>query len=157
MSLSGYVIKLEQLYQTAKSHKMQALDEVLAYRLLNKANLPKEKKQLVRATFNEVKCEIMKDKLKKVFTNLSFEKRSKEEEVKLEQSNSFYVEDFLKREHNENALNGESVVQNTPRNRKCSYQKNKYQAFLKSLRYSWKLRWLRIVDSKFYWTNKCPD
>ena len=64
MSLSGSVIKLEQLYQTAKSHKTQVLDEVLAYRLLNKANLPKEKKQLVRATFNEVKCEIMKDKLK---------------------------------------------------------------------------------------------
>ena len=60
MSISNYVIKFEQLHQIAKSHKMEVLDGVLAYRLLNNANPPEEKKQLVWATVKEMKYEIMK-------------------------------------------------------------------------------------------------
>lgn len=55
MSISDYVIKLQQLHQIGKSHKMEVLGGVLAYRLLNNAKLPEEKKQLVRATVNEMK------------------------------------------------------------------------------------------------------
>ena len=39
ISLSDYVLKLEQLHKVAESHKMEVLDGVLAYRLLNNANL----------------------------------------------------------------------------------------------------------------------
>ena len=94
MSISDYVIKLQQLHQIGKSHKMEVLGGVLAYRLLNNAKLPEEKKQLVWATVNEIKYKIMKEQHKKVFTSLSFKKRSREEALKLEQSDSFYAEDF---------------------------------------------------------------
>ena len=88
---------------------MEVLDGVLAYRLLNNGNLPSKKIQLIRATANKIKYEIMKQ-LKKVFTRLSFEKRSREEAAKLEQCDSFYTENFVKRECNENALNRKSAV-----------------------------------------------
>ena len=39
MSISDYVKKFEQLHQIDKSHKMEVLDGVFAYRLLNNANL----------------------------------------------------------------------------------------------------------------------
>ena len=93
MSKSGYVIKFE--HQIAKSHKMEVLDGLLAYMLLNKAYLPEEKKQLVRATVKEMKYEIMKEQLKKVFNSLSSEKRCREEVAKLEQNDSFYARKIL--------------------------------------------------------------
>ena len=43
-SISGYVIKFEQLYFTVISFHMEILDGVLAYRLLHIANLNNEQK-----------------------------------------------------------------------------------------------------------------
>ena len=48
---------------------MEILDGVLAYRLLNSANLTREQKQLVKATVCKMDYDIMKDQLKKVFTS----------------------------------------------------------------------------------------
>ena len=53
MSISGYVMKFE--HQITESHKMEVLYGVLPYRILNNANLPEEKKKLLRATVNEMK------------------------------------------------------------------------------------------------------
>ena len=63
MSIRDYVMKFEQLHQIAKSHKMEVLDGVLAYRSLNNANIPEEKKLLVLATIEEMKYDIMKEQL----------------------------------------------------------------------------------------------
>lgn len=69
MSINDYVIKFEALFRTAKSHEMDIPDGVLAYRLLNNANLSEDKKQLIKATLKEMKYDEMKEKLKKVFTS----------------------------------------------------------------------------------------
>ena len=66
MSVSDYVIKFVQLYFKAKSFHMEILDGVLAYRLLNGANLTNEQKQFVKATVSKMDYQIMKDQLKKV-------------------------------------------------------------------------------------------
>ena len=98
ISLSDYVTKFEQLHQVAENHDMEVLDGVLAYRLLNNANLPGKKIQLIQATGNKIKYKIMKEQLKKVFTRLSFRKRSREEAAKLEQWNTmkmFFTENQL--------------------------------------------------------------
>ena len=65
MSISDYIIQFEQLYNNAKTHKMEILDGVLAYRLLNSASLSEQHKQLVRATVSEMKYSIMKEQFKK--------------------------------------------------------------------------------------------
>ena len=59
ISLSDYVKKFVQLHQVAENHDMEVLDGVLAYRLLNNANLPGEKIQLIWATANKIKYKIM--------------------------------------------------------------------------------------------------
>lgn len=41
-----------------------------------------------------MKYKIMKEQHKKVFTSLSFQKRSREEVVKLQKSDPFYAEHF---------------------------------------------------------------
>lgn len=69
MSINDYVVKFESLHRNAKSHKMDIHDGVLAYRLLNNANLSEDKKQLVKATLSKMTYDEMKDKLKKVFTS----------------------------------------------------------------------------------------
>ena len=69
MTIADYVIKFEQLYFKAKSFDMEILDGVLTYRLLNSANLTKDQKQLVKAIVSKMDYNIMKDQLKKVFTN----------------------------------------------------------------------------------------
>ena len=106
ISLRDYVKNFGQLHQVAESHDMEVLDGVLAYRLLSNANLPGKKMQLIRATANKIKFEIMKEQLKKVFTRLSFGKHSREEAAKLEQRDSFYPKNFVKRKHDENVLYG---------------------------------------------------
>ena len=60
MKINDYIIKFEQLYSKAKSHKMEILDSVLAYRLLNGAGLSESHKQLVHATVSEMKYDTMK-------------------------------------------------------------------------------------------------
>ena len=136
MSISDYVIKLQQLDQIGKSHKMEVLGGVLAYRLLNNAKLPEEKKQLVRATVNEIEYKIMKEQHKKVFTSLSFEKRSREEALKLEQSDSFYAEDF--------AILPSAFNKN-------SYQKRNSKLLQNPSNSDGKVSRCRTCDSKFYW------
>ena len=46
---------------------MEIHDGVLAYRLLNSANLSDRNKQLIKATLTEMKYSLMKDQLNKVF------------------------------------------------------------------------------------------
>ena len=69
MSMTDYIIKFELLHNKAKSHKMSIDDGVLAYHLLNSANLSENHKELVRATVKEMKYSNMKEQLKKVFTS----------------------------------------------------------------------------------------
>ena len=48
---------------------MEILDGVLAYTLLNSANLTSEQKHLVKAPVSKVDYQITKEQLKKVFTS----------------------------------------------------------------------------------------
>ena len=73
ISLSDYVIKLEQLHKVAESHKMEVLDGVLAYRLLNNANLPGKKIQLIRASANKIKYKITKEHLTRFLLDFHLE------------------------------------------------------------------------------------
>ena len=90
MLITDYIIKFERLYNKAKNYKMEIHDGVLAYRLLDSANLSENNKQLVTATLSETKYSVIKKKLNKVFTsdNTSVSYGIKLEEVKNE--SAFY-------------------------------------------------------------------
>lgn len=91
MSIADYIIQFERFHIKAKSHSMEIHDGVLAYRLLNGANLDESHKQLIRATLSEMKYDTMKEQLKKVFTNAgNAHKQNGEPAIKIESSASFY-------------------------------------------------------------------
>ena len=73
ISLSDYVTKFEQLHEVAENHDMEVLDGVLAYRLLNNANLPGKKIQLIRASANKIKYKITKEHLKRFLLDFHLE------------------------------------------------------------------------------------
>ena len=100
MSMNDFVNKFEDFYSKAKNYKMEILDGVLAYRLLNNANLSEDHKQLIKATMIEMSYKSMKDQLKKVFTAIKSEKPIfKEEcEVKTENSDIYYNDNNLDEE-----------------------------------------------------------
>ena len=50
MSMKDYLIKFAQLYTKIKDHRMELPDGVLAYRVLNSANLTSEQITLCKAT-----------------------------------------------------------------------------------------------------------
>ena len=95
MNMSDYFIKSEQLYFNAKSFDMEILEVVLAYRLLNSANLTNEQKQLVKSTISKIDYQIMKDQLKKVFTSTSTNVDKKADtdkiDIKSEENEVFYA------------------------------------------------------------------
>ena len=66
MTINDY-IHFERRHNKAKGYKMEIHDGMLAYRLLNKANISESHKQLIRATLPDLKYTTMKEQLKRVF------------------------------------------------------------------------------------------
>ena len=67
MPMKEYLIQFEKLYTNIKKHNMVLPDGVMAYRVLNSANLDSEQKQLCRATLSDLKYDLMVAQLKKIF------------------------------------------------------------------------------------------
>ena len=76
MKMSDYLNKFEQLYKKMKSYRTQMSENILAYQLLKYANLPELHEQMVKKTITNLKFNLMKDQLKKMFREslLSIEK-----------------------------------------------------------------------------------
>ena len=130
MSISGYVIKFEQLYFMAKSFHMGILDSVLACRLLNSANLNEEWKQLVKARVSKTDYQITKDQLKKFFTSSSCNVHNKIEEditdVKPDENDVFYTS-RCKNYRQQNSYRG-SINRNNHnfKNKNCNRKTNPF-------------------------------
>ena len=69
MTMKNYLVKFEHLYTKIKDHKMELPDGVLAYRVLNSANLSNEQMTLCRATMMDLKYPEMVKQLKRLFAD----------------------------------------------------------------------------------------
>ena len=73
---------------------MEILDGALTYMLLTSVKIYREQKQLVKATFSQSDCNIMKNKFKQVFTNnvgdLPPQSNLSEGKIKVETSHDVY-------------------------------------------------------------------
>ena len=69
MKMKDYLAKFEHLYTKIKDHQMVLPDGVLAYRVLNSANLTNEQMTLCRATMTELKYDEMVKQLKRLFAD----------------------------------------------------------------------------------------
>ena len=67
MNICAYLNHFEKLYNKIKTYGTQMSDNLLAYRLLKSANLPELHEQMVKGTITDLKYDLMKDQLKKMF------------------------------------------------------------------------------------------
>ena len=65
-SIDNYLTEFDIRYNRLKAHSIQLPDAVLAYRLLESANLEQSKSELVRATINNMSFTEMKAQLRKL-------------------------------------------------------------------------------------------
>ena len=66
MLMKDYLVKFEQLYTKIKDHQMILPDDVLAYRVLNSANLTTDQMTLCRATMTDLEYSEMVKQLRRL-------------------------------------------------------------------------------------------
>ena len=86
MSIQSFLNELEERLFKTKSYGSVTSEDVLAYRLLKSANLSNHHKQLIKATLPELQYDLMKDQLKKTFSNSSRHVPTEEDYVKTEEA-----------------------------------------------------------------------
>ena len=76
MGMTEYINTFERLYQKANYFKLELPDGVLAYRLLDSANLSDTHVQLARTTLLSLMYNNMQQQLKKIFSDGSVQSSS---------------------------------------------------------------------------------
>ena len=66
-SVQEFLNEFTQRYNKTKSYGTTMSEDILAYRLLKSANLSEQNEQLAKATASDLKFDVMKDQLKKIF------------------------------------------------------------------------------------------
>ena len=67
--IQEFITHFDMLHSKAKKHGSSWSDDVLGFRLLKSANLPARDEQLIKATITEIKYNIVKNKIKSIFTD----------------------------------------------------------------------------------------
>ena len=70
-SMQEFLNEFMRRYIKTKSFGTIRSDDILAYHLLKSANLSEQHEQLAKVTISDLKFDIMKDQLKKIFGDLS--------------------------------------------------------------------------------------
>ena len=99
-SIDNYLNKFDLMYNRLKSHKIILPDAVLAYRLLESANLEKTKSDLVRATITRMSFDEMKTQLRKLEDIAITSGENASFEIKEEPDDVLYNRDFGNRRGN---------------------------------------------------------
>jgi hypothetical protein len=151
---------------------MDIHDGVLAYRLLNNANLSEDKKQLVKATLTKMTYDGMKDKLKKVFTSSNTSQNFSGHAVKLETeqdgfqnvSETYYYNSNNSQRRGRGRTNFRNMGSRPfsgQNNNRGYYSNNNFNPRsnqnMNPLDGEGKVSRCIICDSKYHWADKCPD
>ena len=81
MSIQAYLNEFDKRLFKTKSYGTVMSDDILAYRLLKSANLSSFHEELVKATILDLRYNIIKDQLKKTFSDASRQIPTKSDEI----------------------------------------------------------------------------
>ena len=81
MKITDYINEFERMYSVLKNYHIELPTVVLCYRLLKSANLPKERRDLARATIAELTYEAMKKQIKAIYDHCSSNSDASEEVI----------------------------------------------------------------------------
>ena len=117
MDIKKYIIEFEKRYTKIKNYGSTVSDDLLAYRLLQRANLSKSSNKLLRATA-EFKFDAMKAKLKSLFLNESSTSTmtNEIESINLmdDVTNEVVYEEYYAQQHPPSRINEEYYAQQHP-------------------------------------------
>ena len=158
MPIKEYLIKYDSLYNKIKCHEMEIPDGVLAYRVLNSANLNEDEMRLCRATLSELKYDLMIKQLTKIFGDeVSCTLKEVKEESVFE--TSLRQQGYYQRNRNSRGRGGRSRYQqarNTAVDNKEQDSGNGQKKKLNPI-IDGKLTRCNGCGSKFHWFMDCPD
>ena len=93
MSIQAFLNEFDKRLYKTKSYGTVPPCDILAYRLLKSANLSNNHEELIKATIPELKYDLMKDQIKKSFSDTPRNIPRKNEEV-IKAEDTFLTEDF---------------------------------------------------------------
>ena len=164
MPIKEYLIKFDSLYNKIKKYKMELPDGVLAYRVLNSANLSDEEMRLCRATLNELKYETMTKQLTKIFGDiLTTQCLEESKEIKEEPVFEASVhQDYRSRSRytrGRGRTRGRNQYQRDSNRENAQNTNNERKKIDKALNpvIDGKQTKCNGCGSKFHWFNDCPD
>ena len=70
LSIPEYINEFEKSLCKVKNYGAEMSDNILAYSLLKNANVKQSKEQLIKATISDLRYNLMKEQLKKIFSDL---------------------------------------------------------------------------------------
>lgn len=91
-SMSDFILEFDQKYQKTKSFDMALPDAVLAFKLLESANLSTQERQLALTACTDMKYQSMKSTLKRIFGESSSSTRGNDEPIRIKQESAFYTD-----------------------------------------------------------------
>ena len=99
MKMKEFTVEFEKRHVKAKKHGCELSSDILAYFLLNQAQLTTEKKELIKATVGKLAYEDMKTKLLKVFGGVDKDSTAsgvtvKVEEIRIADEEALYGRDY---------------------------------------------------------------
>ena len=90
MSMREFLNEFDRLYEKCKKYNMDLPDVPLAYRLLNSANLPEDKRSMAKGSVTEFTYKNLKDKLRSIYDEMITVPGINEDGIKVEPTDAFY-------------------------------------------------------------------
>ena len=164
MKMKDYLVKFEQLYTKIKDHKMELPDGVLAYRVLNSANLTNEQMTLCRATMTDLKYDEMSKQLKRLFADAitsapgaqAMPVQPKDEHIFYNENNDTNSAVFYGDSRRRSWYHGSGSRRRGNYNSQVKKGGSDEKGILNPLDKDGNISRCRICDSKYHWQNVCP-
>ena len=156
MKMKDFIVEFEKRHVKAKNHGCELSVSILAFLLLNQAQLNSDKKELIKATIVKLEYEEMKTKLLKVFGGAEKENPMDSLSVKIEE-NTFYGRNY----QHQNTRTLRSNMNNRG-NSRTRYQYRGYprRGGAGGSRNSYKDKKqgrCNICESVFHYAKECPE
>lgn len=143
VSMSDYCVEFDQKYQKCKDKQMVLPDAVLAFKLLDKANLTTQGRQLALTACQELTYDAMKSALKRIFSDSSAVTETQNgASVAIKQETAFYT--------GQNQRRKPAFTVASKSNSKTLKGTNPLNRFGQPSR-------CKICQSTFHWWKNCPN
>ena len=168
MTIVDYINEFERSNNKIRQFEMVLPTGVLAYKVLNNANISSEKKQLIRATVVSLTCENMKKQLKAIYDSSANSSANELVDVKSEPMSYANRHEFVNEtpKDSRNFINSSNsrIFSNTRNRNRYAKQSNstsenyhKFGQKTNPLDKSGRISRCVICKSIYHWANDCPN